>query len=210
MAPVSGDDLKRVLDRIDSTLPGDRPRWPGGYPNQVELALIDAVLSIRTRYGSATNGVRKRVEDYAATRRPAVADDLRVLAQHDPAELGTLLNTRQVTRGTPKPVAIVQAAQNLAAVGVIRSADLEPASIDQQRAYCSVHGLGRVTWEYFLMLSHHPGVKADTWIVRFVAQALDRRIDSSEASELVKAAATELGLTATAGDVPACGVGRAA
>lgn len=42
-------DLKSLLDGIDSILPKPFPAWPGGYPHQIEAALVDAVLSIRAR-----------------------------------------------------------------------------------------------------------------------------------------------------------------
>jgi hypothetical protein len=41
---------------------------------------------------------------------------------------------------------------------------------------CQLRGLGPVTWDYFLMLLGTPGVKADTWIVRFAADALGRHV----------------------------------
>lgn len=166
----------------------------------MELALIDAVLSIRTRYGSASNGVRGRVQDYARDRSTEAANDLGVLAEMSVDRLRDLLRTTQVTAGTPKPAAVVQAARNLVDVGVRESQDLDPSSLVQKRAYCAVRGLGPVTWEYFLMLSHHPGVKADTWIIRFVEAAIGRRADSQEASTLVKQAAFELGMSSTALD----------
>lgn len=197
MTSSSARDVQHLLEHVAATLPAERPSWPGGYPDEVELALIDAVLSIRTRYGSISNGVRRRVKDYASTRLPVPANDLTTLAEIDADELGELLRTTQVTAGTPKSTAIVEAARNLVEVGVRESKDLNPASIPQKRAYCAVHGLGPVTWEYFLMLSHHPGVKADTWIVRFVEQAINRGVDSREASTLVKQAASELNLTPT-------------
>lgn len=50
------------------------------------------------------------------------------------------------------------------------------------------------------MLLGHPGVKADTWIRRFVADAIGRGSEASEAGSLVKAAAAALGVDPTALD----------
>lgn len=197
MADSPSTDVQRLIEHIDATLSPERPAWPGGYPDQIELALIDAVLSIRAQYGSATSGVRRCVRAYAASRQSSTPDDLSVLADLDVERLRDLLDTRQVTAGTPKHLAISQAAERLVKVGVVHASDLRPDSAEQQRAYCSVRGLGPVTWEYLLMLSHHPGVKADRWIRRFVSAALDRTVHADEAGPLVKVAAVQLGLTAT-------------
>jgi hypothetical protein len=55
-------------------------------------------------------------------------------------------------------------------------------------------------WVYLLMLLGHSGVKADTWIVRFVEDALGRRSSPKEAEALINAAAADLAVDATALD----------
>ena len=59
-------------------------------------------------------------------------------------------------------------------------------------AYLSVRGCGSVTWTYFGMLLGASGEKADTWIVRFVGDAIGRSVTQTEAEALVSAAAAEL------------------
>lgn len=61
-------------------------------------------------------------------------------------------------------------------------------------------GLGGVTWTYLLMLLGHSGVKADTWVVRFVEEGLGRPSSAKEAEALVAAVAADLGVQATALD----------
>ncbi len=139
----------------------------GGWPGAVELALIDAVLSIRSRYGGPWTGVRRRVERYRRHRLPQVPDDLAALAGLAPEDLAQVLETRQRTGGVLKAEAIVAAAQRLTGVGVTRAADLAPTS-QQRAAYSSVRGLGPVTWAYLLMLVGQPGVE------RLVREAADR------------------------------------
>ena len=58
-----------------------------------------------------------------------------------------------------------------------------------------MRGLGKVTWTYLLMLLGVPGVKADTWVCRFVSGAVtsDHALDSKTCADLVVAAAAELG-----------------
>jgi hypothetical protein len=72
-----------------------------------------------------------------------------------------------------------------------------PSDTDQARAWTSVRGLGPVTWKYFTMLLGAPGVKADTWIIRFVRAAVDRRVDAKTAERLVETAAAHFDKTAT-------------
>ncbi len=49
-------------------------------------------------------------------------------------------------------------------------------------------------WAYLLMLVGQPGVKADTWICRFVAEAVGRPVDAGTAERLVREAADRLGV----------------
>jgi len=104
-----------------------------------------------------------------------------------------ILRNRQKTGGVPKSAAIIAAASALTAAGVHTAHDLDPDSLDHRRAYCNVRGLGPVTWTYFTMLLGQPGVKADTWIVRFVTDALSRprSVPSTQAEALVTAAAEQ-------------------
>ena len=90
-----------------------------------------------------------------------------------------------------KAAIVVDAAGALANVGLIHAADFT-GHPDQRQAYLSVRGCGPVTWTYFGMLLGVSGVKADTWIVRFVRDAVGRSLTPIEAEALVSAAAAEL------------------
>ena len=176
----------------DHLPPGSWTAWPGGHPHAIEAALIDAVLSIRASYGSPTTGVRGAIARYR-TARGGELDDLFELGGHADEELATVLGNRQVTSGRLKAAAIAEAARNLTAAGVHSAADLRADAVEHRRAYCRVHGLGWITWSYFTMLLGHPGVKADTWVVRYLTEALDRPVAAEEAAELVTAVAHRLG-----------------
>lgn len=197
------DDVRLVVAAVKDKLPEVWTAWPGGRKGEIEAALLDAVLSIRSRYGRAAGegreetGVRKAVTAYRTERGNVPLDDLAVLAAFDPERLQTVLGNRQKTSGVPKAAAIVSAASALMGVGVRHAADVDGGDLAQRRAYRSVHGLGKVTWTYFTMLLGTPGVKADTWICRFVGEAIDRTVGSDEATELLQAAATELGKSPT-------------
>ncbi len=200
MAGAGERDVAALLKHIGRALPSTWTAWPGGWPDQVELAPLDAVLSIRSRYGSPTTGVRKRVALYQQHRGADRADDLTVLAGIDSRELAALLQTQQRTGGVLKADAIVQAAVRLTEVGVRHAADLDPNSASQKRAYVGVTGLGPVTWQYLLMLVGKPGVKADTWICRFVEEAVGHPVSAHEAEGLVREAAKALNVSPTALD----------
>jgi 3-methyladenine DNA glycosylase/8-oxoguanine DNA glycosylase len=199
--PDDIEDTNRLVAYIKAEIPEPWTPWPGGR-REVEAALIDAVLSIQASYGRAATtthpatGVHRCIERYAAAN-PGPLDDLERLTRADPHELATLLGNQQTTGQRTKASAIVEAATNLVSLEVRRGADVIPADTDQARAWTSVRGLGPVTWKYFTMLLGAPGVKADTWIVRFVRKAVDRRVDAKAAEQLVEAAAPHFGRTAT-------------
>jgi hypothetical protein len=198
---VRHDDVDRIVNEVRRVLPGELAEWPGGWPDDIEAALIDAVLSIRARYGQAHNGVRGAVNKYRQLRSVPRADDLSALAAYAPEQLAQMINNRQVlSGGSSKAAAIVEAAGNLVTTGVRHAADLGSPTLEHKRAYTQVRGLGPVTWEYFLMLLGTPGVKADTWIVRFIRDTLQRDLSPAEARELLIEAANALNTNLSALD----------
>jgi hypothetical protein len=191
-------DVALVVAAVKTELPTRWAQWGGGWPNEVEAALIDAVLSIRNRYGKKpTSGVRGSVGRYRTDRDTVPLDDLDVLAGYSLDRLTAVLDNRQKTGGVPKAQALINAAGVLSTAGIRHAAELNPNSLKHRAAYCSVKGLGPVTWTYFTMLLGQPGVKADTWIVRFTAAALGRPVTSFQAEQLISGAAAELRVSPT-------------
>lgn len=186
-SPTRSADVEALVVHIDAVLGKKWAAWPGGWPNEIEAALIDAVLSMRSHYGSSTTGVRGAIGRYRAPRTSSL-DDLYRLANADPEQLARVLG-RQKTSGRLKTEAIVTAAKRLQAVGVRRAVDLDGSSAVHRNAYVGVRGLGPVTWTYFTMLLGRPGVKADIWIGRFVKAAVGRAVSTSETELLATAAA---------------------
>ena len=174
---------------------------PDGWPGNIELSLIDAVLSIRAHYGvPADSGVRGAIKRYKSESGRTSWDNLAALAKVDVAWLERLLENRQKTGGVPKAQAIVSAAHRLAQVGVVSSKDVDRNSYEQRKAYCGTRGLGPVTWQYFLILVGHDGVKPDTLLTRFVDDAIGRKPDAHTVTRLVTDAAKRLGVPAAALD----------
>lgn len=195
------DDVTELRAYVATHLGDDWVEWPGGRPGEAEVALVDAVMSIRARYGRpggmqddvllAPTGVHRAVAAYRALRGSGRLDDLRVLAQMDVGSLERAVGS-QKTAGVPKAEAIVRAASALVDVGVLAADDVEPANPRQKRAYTSVRGLGWVTWEYFGMLLGRPGVKADRWVVQAVRNAVRRPVTPTVARDVVLGAAAAL------------------
>ena len=200
---MSRVEVERLKKAITDTLPEPWAEWPGGWPDEVEAALIDAVLSIRANYGSSSStGVRGAVRRYRDEVGGGPLNDLARLAAYSPAQLESVLKNQQKTSGVSKAQAITEAANALIAAGVTKAEHVSPE--DHRSAYTRVQGLGKVTWEYFTMLLGHPGIKADTWITRWVSDAVgaDRQLTSAHANELLKQAATELGIDAGGAERP--------
>lgn len=179
-------------------MPTPWKRWPGGYPDRLDLALVDAVMSIRFRYGrerrdGSWTGARGAVLRYQKhSEHIDASEKMRYLSDQDPIALEGILNRQKVHSGKTKAFAIVEAAKRFTAIGVTEPAHVVPNHPEHRHQYTGVTGLGPVTWEYFTMLLSHDGVKADTWITEFVGRAVQRRVSSERASALVKEAAKKL------------------
>jgi hypothetical protein len=192
------DDAKvdALVSHIRATV-GDSPKeWPGGWTNDIEAALIDAVFSTRARYGNRTQGKETGVFG-AVTRyresRGGQADDLTVLAGTDVDDLAEITNSGKVSRRRKAEV-VVEAAGALAAAGVIHAADFAPNLGAAENAYRGVKGCGPVTWRYLRMLLGEPDVKPDVWILRFLDEAGVKDSDKDAAVQLLTDASKQLGL----------------
>lgn len=195
MGIMDPEAVDRLLHAINNELPRPFIEWPGGWPHEIEAALIDAVLSIRARYGQSHNGVRGSIGRYRKEHQDPL-DSLGRLATYEEEDLQAVLGVKQRTSGRSKAGAIIEAAQALKDLGVEQASQVDP--VLHKGAYVSVHGLGWVTWEYFTMLLGKPGVKADTWIVRWVSHALGRtddHVSSHEARELLHEAHNQMEAT---------------
>ncbi|MFB0836062.1 hypothetical protein ACX8Z9_13345 [Arthrobacter halodurans] len=184
--------LDAIVAEAQSLDPEHFSAWRGGWTNDIELALLDAVLSIQARYETKNGkGVLSKVQAYRA-HRGGRADDLRELARTDEADLLAIVG-RQVTGGRTKASAAIEAARNLAELGVHHAADFAPDSAEHRSAYTRVTGLGPVTYAYLRMLLGHPDVKADTWVNRFTHRVTgDDTLSPDHVRRLVTAAAAML------------------
>lgn len=188
MSVTAHEAVLSALEEIDvSEFQATRDGWR----DEISVALLDAVFSIRSRYDSPTPG--KGVWGRVNTFRNQHADklnDLKALEDLGEDAITDIMGATQ-TAGRPKSQAVIEAAQALQKAGIQRAGDISEDTLGAAKAaYTGVHGLGWITFEYFLMLLGKPGIKADTMIVRFVNSALDAanldRMDARQANQLLK------------------------
>ena len=191
---MSDEDL--LHSHVLKTIGTSPTQWPGGWPNEIEAALIDAVFSVRARYGSRERktGVYGAVLRWRA-HRGEPADDLRILAQTSEDLLRGITNGGKIGRRRKADV-VIDAARALADVDVIHARDFGTRQVAAREAYLSVNGCGPVTWSYFRMLLDFDDVKPDTWVMRFIQDELPNVSTPAEASTLVTAVAARLGVQA--------------
>lgn len=186
---------------------GTQETWPtsAGYGNRVDLALINAVLSIQARFGSpqkdgSFNGVRGAVERYRKATSQAGESWMRSLAAFDELALIALTNKTKLNGKRSKSSAIIAAARAFTENNLDTRNDILGNVVLARAAYTGVKGLGPWTFEYFTMLIGEESTKPDIWITRFVSRAVGRQASHHEAFDAVKNAAAVLGCGSSALD----------
>ena len=203
-------DLDKVLDAISASIGGKDtwPPYPGGYPQEVEAALLDSVFSLSAVYGSPETGARavvRRWRDHIG--RPLnslsglVAD---VDGAGGPQHFRTILKNNAVavpnSKDQPsKAAAVYGVARTLIEFGVDSADDVRAKNGEDPkglyRAITKERGVGEAGATYFLMLLGIEGVKADVMIRRFAARALGvADIKPAQSRDLVAAAAKAHGV----------------
>ncbi len=211
MPRTHGDQVSAINAAIDSRLGevATWEMWPGGWPGQIEMCLVDAIFSANAKYGRPATedrratGVHAVLASLRSKRSEEPLDDLKALATLIDRESGAL-GSRQLSPGTKvlKDETVRRAAEVLLQYRVRTSVDLAAALASDEALRKGppqrVPGVGSVTWEYFLMLAGHQGIKADRMVVGFVNSALDDAllgsVDSTGASQLLKDIAAKRGV----------------
>lgn len=167
--------------------------WPGGWPDQIGMSLLDAVYSIRAVYKTKnpSNGVLGRAKSLNHTH-PDVANDLKLLRDLGEKRIRVIMGNGK-TGGRYKSECVIEAADNFLSLEspVSAATHLRPLDPEHRKAYTDVKGLGDVTYEYFTMLLGNPGIKADRMIRGFVDAALKKQqlapVSAEAAWRIVKA-----------------------
>ncbi|WP_422933271.1 hypothetical protein [Sinomonas sp. P47F7] len=189
---TNADNARLVAAAVTKYI-GTKDKWPtsGGYGERVDLALINAPLTIQAKFGSQQkdgtfNGVRGAVERYRNAYRDLDSGWLEHLANQDEQHLIALTNKGKLNGQRSKASAIIESAGAFVGRG-LETRDEILADIESARsAYVGVKGLGNWTFEYFTMLIGEESAKPDIWITRFTSRALGRQVSHAEAFELVK------------------------
>lgn len=202
------DELGGLLEHIRDTI-GEDPSawaaWPGGWPDDIEAALVDAVFSARAVYRTKHGrGIHHQVVTWMDAR-PRRTPSLHALS----AEIDSMTplgwaerfgNQQRSPRrpddapgGPTKAATVREAAGRLRCMGVDQAKDIDPANAHEVKAQLmAVPGVGYATANYFLMLLGRPGVKPDRMVHRFLKQATKRTYSNRDAESLITQAATTL------------------
>lgn len=147
-------------------------KFDGGWGDRIGTALADAVYSKQMVYETKNGkGLLPRLLKFNEIY-PDATRSLATLASLSEGQLAAILGHGK-TNGRTKASAVLKAASNLKAVGVIDASDYDAANTRHRDAYTAVHGLGPVTCDYFGMLLGTPDFKVDTWIRRFTDRVAD-------------------------------------
>ncbi len=219
---ADSDEVQRLLAYIDKKLAGQIQPFPGGWPRETEIALIDAVFSARASYGRPAedgrpaSGVHRVIAEYRELRGSGgKANDLTALIaamnKHTIRPFHAISRQRVPGRASDRPTkwqAVRSVANDLVALDVAKAADVKrmrkktETTQALKAAFTNTSGVGAVTFNYFLLLLGEPRVKADVMIRSFVAQALglraakgiraEMRVTPERAAALVMEAANQL------------------
>jgi hypothetical protein len=183
--PIPDSDLTSELDRlVDAAAQVPLIDCPTGWPNEIEAAIIDSVLSVRSSYGKPSAGVRRSIGLYRGARHGQPLDDLDQLAAVGGERLARVLQDDQ-----SKAEAIVAAAWDLTQIGVHSSAQLDSLSDHHRRTFVSIDGLDPARWEYFCLNLGKPGVTADVRTCRWVEDVVGRPAGQIETQALIMSVA---------------------
>jgi hypothetical protein len=204
-------DLQRLVEACNTRL-RDRAGWttPGGYPDSLALAVLDAIWAMIARY-EITRGVVSR---YVATRHQqggnAYVDGISdLLTEYERwrgvdgfiDRIGTRNRVSTQRDATRKGEAVHLAALAFQKLGVETAEDFraaQGAELGQslETAWRSLPGQrSGISWRYLRMLLGLEDVKPDRMITAFVSSALGRAVGADEAIELIRAAAAELSVS---------------
>ncbi|OBH77157.1 hypothetical protein A5682_23405 [Mycobacterium mantenii] len=203
--------LAAIREALGVPGPKQLATQPRGYEDSLALCLIDSIQSLRNDYMKVVVPVLNRYSAYRAQHGgEANTDGLRqflcALDHMGGVDQWTAtVGTYHKAPGTSvlKGEAMRQAAEALLAINVDTTADLRKAAEDSESleavhaAWIGVHGLGKASWDYLLMLAGPDGAKADTLLLRFITRALGlpKTVAPDRAQAALKCAANTLGVT---------------
>ncbi len=187
-------NVERPHDHVVAVLGSELTQWPGGWPDEIDAAVIDAVFSVRARYGSRARqtGVYGAVMRWRKERD--AANDLSVLASVDSDALRRITNNGKLAQRYKADI-VIEVARAFVDAGIVSADDFRNKEVLARTTYLSVKGCGPVTWAYLRMLTGLEDVKTDTWLVRFVRDVLPDA-SKDDTGRLMKEVASRMGVDA--------------
>ena len=182
------------------------PTWRGGWPEESDTALVDAVFSTRTKYEPTVQSIVGRWREARSGLEPQAlgVSAFRLIGR---ARLRQILRNDQVAPGTK--TLKVDVVLKLAELLLNHSPTLDTASEitrhaathtkELRRLLQSVPGVGSATSAYFLMLLGVEGVKADTLVTAWVSARLNeppstsKSLSQAEVEDIVRHTAHLMG-----------------
>jgi len=209
-ASPSGGDVDLVVAACREQLrPLDSWTTPGGNPDSLGMAMLDAIWAMGARC-VITRGVLAR---YVGSGRAQRADPFHDhvsdrLAEHERhggmdgfiEEVGTRNRVSTQPGAELKSVVVHQAALAFSELGVKtakRFIEVQGTPLGEvlEARWRSLPGQrSGISWRYLRMLVGLEDVKPDRMVVRFLEGALNRSVDIEAAVEIVRAAAGRLGV----------------
>lgn len=204
------EDIAKVHEHVRQTI-GEDPaqwiKWPGGWPDDIESALIDAVFSARAIYRSKRGrGISRNIAGWQAGRTRSVFSLDALIAEIDGVGVSawaSAFGNLQVSpgrranaaRGQSKAATVREAAGKLREEGINIAAGIDSGTaVTAKTALRSVPGIGYATSNYFLMLLGVPSIKPDRMIHRFLKEATGHAFTNAYAEQVLRAVATKLGV----------------
>ncbi|MEJ6019793.1 hypothetical protein [Corynebacterium sp. H113] len=193
-------------------------RYGGGYPNEVSVALIDAVYSVQSNYNTMSTRLKKLRHNLKELH--GWENSLRIFCQASESDIVEAMGNNRAApsspRSTTKAFAALQVAKRLTSQSPETAPPLKDAlpALDSAKSIndfldsnkpthqrneklfrkeCkSVLGIGDVTTDYFLMNLGIQKVKADTMILRFIKRVTGTDVNTKEAAALITEAHHQL------------------
>ena len=206
---MPSDDIVKVCAHVERTIgTSDQwTRWPGGWPEDIESALVDAVFSARAIYKTERGrGIAHNMAKWQTTRTRSVFSLDALITEIDAASASrwaSSFGNLQVSPGRRadapcgpmKAAAVREAADKLREHDINVASDITVSTTEAAKmALRSVSGIGHATANYFLMLLGVPGVKPDRMIHRFLKDATGHAFTNTYAEQVLQVIAGRFGV----------------